>query len=66
MLEKVGLLSAFNNQQIPFAYEMYADHVKHGWKESSKFKQKFGNEVKVEFMGVWCVPLFAPSQVIII
>lgn len=60
MLEKVGLLPAFNNQQIPFAYEMYAstDLVNHGWEESSRFKHKFGNEVEVEFMGLWCVPLF--------
>jgi len=55
MLEKVGLLPAFNNQQIPFAYEMYTDDVSHGWKQSSKFKHKFGNEVVIEFMGLWCV-----------
>lgn len=55
MLEKVGLLPAFNNQQIPFAYEIYIADDKAGFAQSSKFKYTFGNKVKIEFMGLWCV-----------
>ena len=52
MLEKVGLLPAFNNQQIPFAYKMYKSPKR---KLYTEFKRKFGSEVRVEFIGLWCV-----------
>ena len=58
MLEKIGLLPTFSNQQVPFAYEMYTDGDGPGWRQSSKFKHKLGNEVGAEFMGLWCAFFF--------
>lgn len=52
MLYKVGLLTAGNHQQVPFAYKMYtrADTVE--WEQSNEFKGAFLN-VSIEFLGVW-------------
>jgi uncharacterized protein (DUF2235 family) len=50
MLHRVGLLARSNDEQVPFAYHMYA-------KESSEacagFKRAFCNAVEVDFLGVW-------------
>ena len=56
MLEKVGLLPAFNNQQIPLAYKMYtsykfADNAER--RRIQEFKDTFGIPVEVKFMGLW-------------
>lgn len=56
MLQKVGLLPAFNDQQIPFVYEMYKSADMDG--RSTEFKSKIGNDVKIEFIGLWCVCFF--------
>ena len=50
---QVGLLPAGNNQQVPFAYQMYAMDDEEGWKQSKKFKEAFSIDVAVEFLGVW-------------
>lgn len=54
MLHKVGLLPQFNNEQVPFAYKIFARTDKAGWDLSNKFKQTFtAHEVRIEFVGVW-------------
>ncbi|KZT52348.1 hypothetical protein CALCODRAFT_476028 [Calocera cornea HHB12733] len=49
MLHKVGLLSRSNEEQIPFAYNMYAK----GSEMCDDFKRTFCNPVEVDFLGVW-------------
>ncbi|KAJ6585687.1 hypothetical protein B0H19DRAFT_1110489 [Mycena capillaripes] len=53
MLHKVGLLPAYNTQQIPFAYRMYCTTDETGWKQSNAFKKTFSIDVDIEFIGVW-------------
>ncbi|EJT99623.1 hypothetical protein DACRYDRAFT_82035 [Dacryopinax primogenitus] len=53
MLEKVGLLSRGNEEQIPFAYRMYINAGATGWAQSRGFKRAFSHEVHVDFLGVW-------------
>jgi hypothetical protein len=56
MIQKVGLLSANNIQQIPFAYKMFTRVDKTGWKESNAFKKAFSVHVdSIKFIGVWYV-----------
>ncbi|KAJ7601159.1 hypothetical protein C8J56DRAFT_1038764 [Mycena floridula] len=50
MLYTVGLLPRGNHQQIPFAFKMY----KHDDDAlAAGFKERFSQDVKVEFLGVW-------------
>lgn len=51
MIHKVGLLPPRNLQQIPFAYEFYADDSPQGWKNSRDFKRTFSIDVNVYFLG---------------
>lgn len=51
MVHKVGLLPPRNIQQIPFAYEFYANNTPEGWKQSNQFKKTFSIEVCVYFLG---------------
>ncbi|KAF8814000.1 hypothetical protein BYT27DRAFT_7219939 [Phlegmacium glaucopus] len=61
MINKVGLILRGNEEQIPFAYELYADlSPKHQEKtdKSSRMAQRFKttfsrSEVRVHFIGVW-------------
>ncbi|KZT19462.1 hypothetical protein NEOLEDRAFT_1077768 [Neolentinus lepideus HHB14362 ss-1] len=53
MLQKVGLLSKDNCQQLPFAYSMYARNDLEGLQLSIMFKRTFSIDVKIEFLGVW-------------
>ncbi|EIN13932.1 hypothetical protein PUNSTDRAFT_110090 [Punctularia strigosozonata HHB-11173 SS5] len=53
MLQKVGLLSAFNHQQLPFAYDMFKRDDDYGYKMSVYFKKTFSIPVKIDFVGVW-------------
>jgi len=55
MLQKVGLLPAWNLEQLPFAYAMYVreDHAGHAL--SAQFKRTFCTEVEIKFLGIWCV-----------
>lgn len=53
MLHKVGLLPRSNHQQVPFAYKMYSQDDREGWKQSRAFKKAFSIDVNVEFVGVW-------------
>ncbi|CAK5284887.1 unnamed protein product [Mycena citricolor] len=53
MLHKVGLLSADNHQQVPFAYRMYTRTDEVGWAQSNAFKKAFSSDVHIEFIGVW-------------
>ncbi|KAI5995868.1 hypothetical protein EDD15DRAFT_2529078 [Pisolithus albus] len=53
MLHKVGLLPRSNLQQVPFAYKMYSQDDREGWKQSRAFKKAFSIDVNVEFVGVW-------------
>ncbi|KIJ36141.1 hypothetical protein M422DRAFT_121683, partial [Sphaerobolus stellatus SS14] len=50
MMYRVGLIHKGNEEQIPFAYELYA---KHDDTLSLNFKKTFSREVKVEFVGLW-------------
>lgn len=51
MVHKVGLLPPRNVQQIPFAYEFYANDTPEGWKQSEDFKKTFSIDVCVHFLG---------------
>ncbi|KAI6044766.1 hypothetical protein EDC04DRAFT_3105514 [Pisolithus marmoratus] len=51
MLAKVGLLPRDNLQSVTFAYDLYKRED--GTDLADKFKKKFCQEVKVEFVGVW-------------
>ncbi|TFK18430.1 WD40 repeat-like protein [Coprinopsis marcescibilis] len=67
MIDKVGLIYAGNEAQIPFAYQLYArsgsDDVKSqpvGESDTSattskteRFKKAFSRDVKVHFVGAW-------------
>ena len=55
MLQKVGLLPPWNREELPFAYKMYAKNDEEGWRLSKQFKRTFSTDVKIEFLGVWCV-----------
>lgn len=61
---KVGLLPRDNEQQIPFAYKLYKREDKDGIDLCAGFKQTFCQNVKIHFVGVWCVPiiLFTPKR----
>ncbi|EMD32005.1 hypothetical protein CERSUDRAFT_162065 [Gelatoporia subvermispora B] len=67
MIEKVGLLYRGNEEQIPFAYELYAadgrgsanttSNTEHAGTKvktpAQHFKNTFSRDVKVHFVGVW-------------
>ncbi|KZP27354.1 hypothetical protein FIBSPDRAFT_730839, partial [Athelia psychrophila] len=54
MIHKVGLIYKGNEEQIPFAYEVYADHNSEPPEAMSKrFKDTFSRDVRVHFVGVW-------------
>jgi len=53
MLHKVGLLSRGNEEQIPFAFKMYANQDATGWDMSSAFKRTFCSDIYVDILGVW-------------
>lgn len=53
MLHKVGLLTADNKQQVPFAYKMYTRVDDVGWAQATDFKRSFCLDVPIEFVGVW-------------
>ncbi|KAJ3812985.1 hypothetical protein F5876DRAFT_63523 [Lentinula aff. lateritia] len=53
MIHKVGILPAYNTQQVPFAYKMYTREDELGWKQSNAFKQAFSINADIEFVGVW-------------
>ncbi|THH07892.1 hypothetical protein EW145_g3071 [Phellinidium pouzarii] len=53
MVHKVGLLPTWNEQQVPFAYNMYKSDNGPGWAQSVAFKRTFSIDVDIEFVGVW-------------
>ena len=53
MIEKVGLLTPNNVQQVPFAYDMYTQCNDFGWEQSTAFKKAFSLDVPIKFIGVW-------------
>ncbi|KAH7317499.1 hypothetical protein B0J17DRAFT_686697 [Rhizoctonia solani] len=53
MLHKVGLLPAYNHEQVPFAYKMFKRDDPEGWKMSNGFKRAFCVDVKIDFVGVF-------------
>ncbi|KDQ53578.1 hypothetical protein JAAARDRAFT_197382 [Jaapia argillacea MUCL 33604] len=53
MLQKVGLLSKGNAEQMPFAFDMYKRDDVEGLKLSIMFKRTFSIDVKIDFLGVW-------------
>ena len=56
MLHKVGLLPAYNKEQLSFAYRIYKNDTPNGWIMSAEFKKTFSMDVTVYFVGVWdCV-----------
>ncbi|KAF8878545.1 hypothetical protein BD779DRAFT_1447593 [Infundibulicybe gibba] len=57
MIDKVGLILPGNEEQIPFAYELYADHNSdhETFNMAARFKKTFsrGGSVQVHYLGVW-------------
>ncbi|KDQ08113.1 hypothetical protein BOTBODRAFT_191979 [Botryobasidium botryosum FD-172 SS1] len=55
MLHKVGLLQPSMSEQVPFAYKMYAENSQKpkDMNLAAEFKQTFGRNVIVHFVGVW-------------
>ncbi|QRW21259.1 choline transport protein [Rhizoctonia solani] len=53
MLHKVGLLPAYNHEQVAFAYKMFKRDDEEGWKMSNGFKRAFCIDVKIDFVGVF-------------
>ncbi|KDQ18896.1 hypothetical protein BOTBODRAFT_153774 [Botryobasidium botryosum FD-172 SS1] len=53
MLHKVGLLPPSMTEQVPFAYKMFADSSKKNEELARDFKQTFGRNITVHFVGVW-------------
>ncbi|KAF8593522.1 hypothetical protein BDV93DRAFT_460987 [Ceratobasidium sp. AG-I] len=54
MINKVGLLHAGNQEQIPFAWELYAKSEDEDAESLTIFKKAFSREdVKVHFIGAW-------------
>ncbi|KAF8870036.1 hypothetical protein BD779DRAFT_1632606 [Infundibulicybe gibba] len=58
MIEKVGLILPGNEEQIPFAYQLYADHKSDKYKNRAlRFKDTFSRKsrsgVRVHYLGVW-------------
>ncbi|KAG9074894.1 hypothetical protein FRC06_010400, partial [Ceratobasidium sp. 370] len=53
MLHKVGLLPAYNHEQVKFAYHMFKRDDEEGWKMSNGFKRAFSIDVKIDFLGVF-------------
>ncbi|CAE6420883.1 unnamed protein product [Rhizoctonia solani] len=53
MLHKVGLLPAYNNELVSFAYKMFKRDDEEGWKMSNGFKRAFSVDVKIDFVGVF-------------
>ncbi|CAE6351079.1 unnamed protein product [Rhizoctonia solani] len=53
MLHKVGLLPAYNHEQVAFAYHMFKRDDEEGWKMSNGFKRAFCVDVKIDFVGVF-------------
>ncbi|KZP05250.1 hypothetical protein FIBSPDRAFT_1005663 [Athelia psychrophila] len=54
MIEKVGLIHRGNDEQIPFAYEIYAGLNPMMGGNAAEFKQTFSvKNVRVHFIGVW-------------
>ncbi|KAF8497306.1 hypothetical protein BU17DRAFT_59391, partial [Hysterangium stoloniferum] len=51
MIHKVGLIYRGNEEQIPFAYELYADPTSDG---STRPRRRFlPQDVRVHFIGIW-------------
>ena len=55
MIHKVGVLTRDNQWQVPFAYEMYTSKGDAKWDQATQFKETFSVDVKVKFLGLWCV-----------
>ena len=55
ILQRVGLLSRSNLEQLPFAYAMYKKADKDGDSLCKGFKRTFSIDVKINFLGVWYV-----------
>ncbi|ETW76212.1 hypothetical protein HETIRDRAFT_329764 [Heterobasidion irregulare TC 32-1] len=54
MIEKVvGLMYPGNIEQIPFAYNLYADQKFEGGDLAPHFKTTYSRDVKVHFVGAW-------------
>ncbi|KAI0044657.1 hypothetical protein FA95DRAFT_1583670 [Auriscalpium vulgare] len=53
MLHKVGLLGRDNDEQLAFAYKIYASSTKANAKLAEGFKRTFSRDVPIEFVGVW-------------
>jgi len=53
MLYRVGLISRGNDEQITFAYKMYAKTGKKSDNQARLFKATFARPVYIEFVGCW-------------
>lgn len=55
MLYRVGLISRGNDEQITFAYKMYAKSGKKSDSQARLFKNTFSRPVWIDFVGCWYV-----------
>jgi uncharacterized protein (DUF2235 family) len=55
MLDKVGLLDRGNDENVPFAYKIYASQKEADIKMAKSFKETFSRFVTVHFVGVWYI-----------
>ncbi|KAG9044737.1 hypothetical protein FS837_007592 [Tulasnella sp. UAMH 9824] len=53
MLNKIGLLTPSNEEQIAFAYKHYINTDKGNEKDAKVFKETFSVNVEIAFVGVW-------------
>ncbi|GJE99312.1 DUF2235 domain-containing protein [Phanerochaete sordida] len=53
MLHKIGLLCKGNDEQVPFAYELYENADMESKQIAQGFKDTFCTPVSVDFVGVW-------------
>lgn len=53
MIHKVGLLPPGNYRHIKYAWELFTLTTEAGWKMAGDFKNAFGIDVDIEFVGIW-------------
>lgn len=59
MLHKIGLLPSDNQEQVTFAYKLYARTDPIGVELAKGFKKSFCTDVSINFVGLWCARLSA-------
>jgi len=52
-MTQIGLLSKGNDEEVPFAYELYKRQDEEGIELAAGFKETYCRDVKIDFIGVW-------------